>query len=206
MDIVVLALALALLGLVAAGVGTYVTGNTRRSSDALASASEALKITQRAENLYEELKASSEIVVNAIRMADKRAKVHSTLLAELAKELPESFVLVDKETGDILVLSTEAEKEASIDLPGTKNINDWVGLWHMYRPDGTPITKEQWPITRIQNGETIHPDRPDIVYSIQPLDGAKNWFVLHGHPMYDEDENHVASVMYFRQAVEGLDE
>lgn len=121
-------------------------------------------------------------------LGDADEDLLSTPLAAVLDTLPAAAFLHNAE-GQIVRANAQARILIALDaLPGVSALSpdEWTPLLAPRRPDGRPLPREEWYITRLLAGETISTDAPLEVWG-RMSDGSERVVIFTGAPVRDAD-------------------
>jgi signal transduction histidine kinase/integral membrane sensor domain MASE1 len=126
------------------------------------------------------------------QMGVERDAAHRRLLAVL-EQTPLAIGIAEAPSGQLLFLNPEVERITGV-RAALSSTNDNDGEWMGFRPDGTRIAPDEWPIARaLHHGEVI---RNEVIRIQRPGKDAVDVMTNAG-PVRDADGKIVAAVVIF---------
>lgn len=148
------------------------------------------RIVGTVEDVTERVEARLEQARLVRALEDEQAR-----LGALLEQLPIGVVLAEAPSGRIVLWNRAAVDDArGVDLAARST--EEYEKWEAYLSDGTPMTPDDWPLSRALAGETLrgeefwvpdpeHPDDPD----------SRRWWRAHAGPILDRRGNVTAAVV-----------
>jgi PAS domain S-box-containing protein len=128
-----------------------------------------------------------------IDVTDRRDAV--VQLEGVLRQLPVGVVIADAYGRVVLVNSRLADMGVPVVAPGTLLVEARFQASH---PDGTPLTEEQWPLSRSLRGEVVRGQELEFA----PREGAKRILEASSAPIHDKAGAIVAAVVVVQDVTE----
>lgn len=140
------------------------------------------------------IEVMTELAASTMREIELRATVEAAdmernRLAVLLEHVPAAVMFADA-SRRILVWNQRAE-----DILGAVPAGAETGgtTYSGVHPDGRPIEKHEWPLTRTVSGQTVHGEE----FLIDRRDGTSVWIRVHGAPVCDANGTAIGGVVSF---------
>ncbi|MDG5759225.1 PAS domain-containing protein [Natronococcus sp. A-GB1] len=125
------------------------------------------------------------------KQAELEAEKQRTQLETLFELLPVGVVVAEAD-GRLVEANDAAAELWGGDVFDAETVGDYERYDGWWLDTGEPIEPEEWPMSRVLEGETILD--PDVV-EIETVDGERRTVMIHGMPIRDEDGEIVRGVL-----------